>query len=52
LTIASGTLSNTKENLGRWVLNPQMIKPGTQMPPSPLSTVQLDALLAYLETLK
>jgi len=38
--------------LERWVLNPQQIKPGTQMPPSPLSTSQLDALLAYLETLK
>jgi len=52
MTIAAGTLTNTRENLGRWVLNPQQIKPGTQMPPSPLSTVQLDALLAYLETLK
>ena len=51
-TIAAGTLTNTKENVGRWVLNPQAIKPGTQMPPSPLSTPQLDALLAYLETLK
>ena len=51
-TIAAGTLANTKENLGRWVLNPQMIKPGAKMPPSPLSTVQLNALLAYLETLK
>jgi cytochrome c oxidase subunit 2 len=51
-TIAAGTLANTPENLGRWVLNPQMIKPGARMPPSPLSTVQLNALLAYLETLK
>ncbi len=51
-TIAAGTLANTKENLRRWVLNPQMIKPGAKMPPSPLSAVQLDALLAYLETLK
>ena len=52
LTIAAGTLANTSENVGRWVMNPQLVKPGTQMPPSPLSTVQLNALLAYLETLK
>jgi cytochrome c oxidase subunit 2 len=51
-TIAAGTLTNTRENVARWVMNPQVIKPGTQMPPSPLSTVQLNALLAYLETLK
>jgi cytochrome c oxidase subunit 2 len=50
--IASGTLANTKVNVARWVMNPQVIKPGTQMPPSPLSTVQLNALVAYLETLK
>lgn len=50
--IASGTLTNTRENVARWVLNPQAIKPGTQMPPSPLSSDQLSALLLYLETLK
>ncbi len=50
--IASGTLPNTRENVARWVLNPQAIKPGTQMPPSPLSTDQLSALVTYLETLK
>jgi cytochrome c oxidase subunit 2 len=51
-TIAAGTLANTRENVARWVLNPQAIKPGTQMPPSPLTTAQLTALLGYLETLK
>jgi len=50
--IAAGTLPNTRENVARWVLNPQVIKPGTQMPPSPLNTAQLSALLTYLETLK
>ena len=50
--IASGTLANTRENVARWVMNPRLIKPGTEMPPSPLNTVQLNALVAYLETLK
>jgi cytochrome c oxidase subunit 2 len=50
--IAAGSLANTRENVARWVMNPQMIKPGTQMPPSTLNTVQLNAVVAYLETLK
>ena len=51
-TIAAGTLTNSRENLARWVMNPQLIKPGAQMPPSPLNPVQFNALIAYLETLK
>jgi cytochrome c oxidase subunit 2 len=50
--LASEILPNTRENLARWVKNPQMIKPGTQMPPSPLNTDQLNALITYLESLK
>jgi cytochrome c oxidase subunit 2 len=51
-TIAAGTLANTRENLASWIINPQAIKPGVRMPPSPLTPVQLNALVAYLETLK
>ena len=36
-SIAAGTLPNTRENLGRWILNPQLIKPGVRMPPNALS---------------
>lgn len=50
--IAAGTLPNTRENLTRWIANPQGIKPGVHMPPSPLTPAQLNALVAFLETLK
>jgi cytochrome c oxidase subunit 2 len=51
-TIAAGTLPNTRGNLAGWILNPQRIKPGTRMPANQLSSADLQALLAYLETLK
>jgi cytochrome c oxidase subunit II len=51
-TIAAGTLANNRANLTRWIANPQAIKPGVRMPPSPLSPVQLNALVSYLETMK
>jgi cytochrome c oxidase subunit 2 len=51
-TIAAGTLANNRANLTRWIVNPQAIKPGARMPPSPLTAVQLNALVAYLETMK
>jgi cytochrome c oxidase subunit 2 len=51
-TIAAGTLPNTRGNLAGWILDPQRIKPGTRMPPNQLDPGDLQALLAYLETLK
>ncbi|MGH8945271.1 MAG: cytochrome c oxidase subunit II [Acidimicrobiia bacterium] len=51
-TIAAGTLPNTRENLARWITDPQSIKPGAVMPPTQLSTEELEALLDYLESLE
>jgi cytochrome c oxidase subunit 2 len=51
-TIASGAADNTAENLRRWIQNPDAIKPGSLMPAMQLSDPDLDALLAYLETLR
>jgi cytochrome c oxidase subunit 2 len=51
-TIASSTLSNTHEHLASWITNSQEIKPGNHMPPVPLKAEDLQALLAYLESLK
>lgn len=51
-TLAAGTLPNTRGNLAGWILNPQNLKPETKMPPSLLSSTDLQALLAYLETLR
>jgi cytochrome c oxidase subunit 2 len=50
-TIGAGTLPNTRGHLAGWVLDPQTIKPGTLMPPNVLTAAQLEALLAYLESL-
>jgi cytochrome c oxidase subunit 2 len=51
-TIAAGTLPNNRGNLAAWILDSQSIKPGNKMPPNPLSSDDMNALLAYLETLK
>jgi cytochrome c oxidase subunit 2 len=45
-------LPNTREHLAQWVRNPQDSKPGNQMPPNPLPSADIDALLTYLETLR
>lgn len=51
-TIGAGVLPNTLANLAGWISNAQGIKPGNLMPPMNLDPDQLQALLAYLETLK
>ena len=51
-SLAAGSLPNTRVNLTRWILNPQIIKPGVRMPPNALSPADMTALLDYLETLK
>jgi cytochrome c oxidase subunit 2 len=50
-TIAAGTLPNTRGNLGGWILDPQGVKPGANMPPTALAPDDLQALLQYLESL-
>jgi cytochrome c oxidase subunit 2 len=50
-TIAAGTLPNTREELTRWVRDPQAIKPGTRMPAVRLSEDDLRAVVAYLKSL-
>jgi cytochrome c oxidase subunit 2 len=50
-TIGSGILPNTRENLTRFILNPQSAKPGATMPPTSLSPDELEALLDYLTQL-
>lgn len=50
--IAAGTLPNTRGNLAGWILDPQGIKPGTKMPSNQLQPRELEALLAYLESLR
>jgi len=51
-TLAAGTLPNTRGHLAGWIVNPQTIKPGNQMPPNLLASEDLQDVLAYLEQLK
>jgi len=52
MTIAAGTLPNTRGHLGGWVANAQTIKPGVRMPPNPLDPSDLQAVLTYLRSLR
>jgi cytochrome c oxidase subunit 2 len=51
-TLAAGTLPNTVGSLGGWISDPQSVKPGNRMPAVSLHADDLQALLAYLETLR
>lgn len=50
--IAGGTVPNTREQLAKWIRNPEALKPGTKMPATELSPADLAFLLTYLATLK
>jgi cytochrome c oxidase subunit 2 len=52
LTIAAGTLPNTPEHRRSWIENPQAVKPGNQMPATPLPEDAMTALVTYLGTLR
>jgi cytochrome c oxidase subunit 2 len=52
LTLAAGSLENTRDNLARWIRDPQGVKPGAQMPQPELTSAELEALVAYLESLQ
>ena len=50
--IAAGTLDNHPQHLREWIGGAQTIKPGAKMPSIRLNADDMDALVAYLETLK
>jgi len=51
-TLASGAVPNTPGNLRLWIKDPSAIKPGSLMPAMGLNDQDLDAVTAYLETLR
>jgi cytochrome c oxidase subunit 2 len=51
-TIASGVAPNTPEQLRAWIKNPDTVKPSSKMPAMQLSEHDLDAVTAYLATLR
>ncbi len=52
LTIGAGILENNRGNLAGWIIDPQTFKPGNLMPPTNLTGAELQAMLAYLDTLR
>jgi cytochrome c oxidase subunit 2 len=50
--IGASTLENNTANLKAWITNPQDSKPGNLMPPTQMDQSSLDALVAYLESLR
>jgi len=51
-TLGAGIAPNTPENLRRWIRRPDDFKPGSLMPPMGLSEQQLEAVTAYLTSLR
>lgn len=51
-TLGARLLENNRGNLAGWTVNAQALKPGNRMPPIPLESESLQALLAYLESLE
>ena len=51
-TLAAGVLKNTPDNVAKWIADPDEIKPGANMPPLLLPGEKMNALVAYLESLK
>lgn len=51
-TIAAGAVTNTPEHIRKFVQNPEHFKPGLLMPSMHLNDHDLDAVTAYLMTLK
>ncbi|GAB2943863.1 cytochrome c oxidase subunit II [Micromonospora polyrhachis] len=51
-TLAAGILANDRGNLAGWIVDPQSLKPGNRMPGTDIDGDELQALLAYLESLE
>jgi cytochrome c oxidase subunit II len=51
-SLAAGLLPNTPEHLARWIADPQALKPRVQMPTFPLPPASIQALAAYLGSLR
>jgi cytochrome c1 len=46
-----GSLPNTRENMMRWLRDPQQVKPGTAMPNLHIREGDVADIAAFLETL-
>jgi cytochrome c oxidase subunit 2 len=50
--IAAATLPNEDGALRAWILDPHAFKPGVRMPQNPLTSGEVDAVVAYLRVLQ
>ncbi|KVV39041.1 cytochrome C oxidase subunit II [Burkholderia territorii] len=50
--LAGGTFPNDRAHLEQWLRAPGTLKPGTTMPASTLNTLERQAVVAWLETLR
>lgn len=46
-TLAARAVPNTRSQLANWILDPQDVKPGANMPSTPMTGEELDALIAF-----
>jgi cytochrome c oxidase subunit II len=51
-TLLTGLIENNKDNLGKWILKPQEIKPGAKMPDFKMDKQSADEIVSYLSSLK
>jgi cytochrome c oxidase subunit 2 len=51
-TMLSGMMPNTRENLRKWLQDPQAVKPGARMPRFIYAKDSINVLVDYLTTLK
>ena len=52
LSLAAGTIPNTRGHLAGWIANPQALKPGNHMPAVALEPRELHAIVHYLRGLR
>jgi cytochrome c oxidase subunit 2 len=50
--MAGGRLRTNRGNMGGWLANPQVLKPGNLMPRIPLEPAELNALVDYMMSLR
>jgi cytochrome c oxidase subunit II len=51
-TLGAATVRRNRDTLREWVANPHRRKPGVRMPATRLSDADMEALMAYLESLR
>ena len=51
-TLAALTIPNRRDELERWILDPQHVKPGNRMPGLKLGAAETRDLVDFLESLK